>query len=60
MTEVTMTTILADIGSFFTAAIGWMGDALETVVSSPVLFVMVVAIPVAGIAIGYLRRLINL
>ncbi len=56
----TLTQILADIGTFFTAAIGWLGTALDTVVGSPVLFVMVIAIPVSMVAIALLRRLISL
>ena len=56
----TLAQILADIGTFFTAAIGWLGTALDTVVGSPVLFVMVIAIPVSMVAIALLRRLISL
>ena len=59
-TAATLQQILADIGTFFTAAIGWLGTALDTVVGSPVLFVMVIAIPVSMVAIAILRRLISL
>lgn len=60
MTESTLTTVLADIGTFFSSAIGWMGDVLDTIAGNPILFMLVVSIPVAGIAIGYLSRLIRL
>ncbi len=33
--EVTLSTILSDIGTFFEAAIGWLGKALDTVTGSP-------------------------
>lgn len=58
--EVTLSTILTDIGTFFTQAITWLGQVLDVVVSNPVLLIMVVAMPVAGVAIGYLSRLIRL
>lgn len=60
MEAVTLESILTSVGTFFTQAIGWMGTALDTVVESPVLLIMVVCMPVAGIAIGYLKRLIRL
>lgn len=52
--------ILTSIGTFFTAAIGWLGEAIEVVVSNPVLLIMVVAMPIAGFAVGLLSRLIRL
>lgn len=55
-----LTPILDQIGGFFTEAIGWLGEVLSTVTSSPVLMIMVVCMPVAGVAIGYLSRLIRL
>lgn len=60
MAEGTLATLLTNIGSFFTSALGWLGSALDTVTGDPALFVMVIAIPVAGVAIGYLNRLIRL
>lgn len=51
--------MLTDIGSLFTAAIGWMGEALTECMSNPALFVMVIATPIAGIGIGYLNRLLR-
>ena len=57
---VTMETILASIGTFFTQAITWLGDVLDVVVSNPVLLIMVVAMPICGFAVGLLGRLIKL
>ena len=59
MTVVTMESIISSVGAFFTAALGWMGQLLETIVGNPVLLIMVVCMPVAGIAIGYLNRLLR-
>lgn len=59
-TPSTMTTFLTDVGTFFTQAISWLGTVLSTVVSSPVLLVLVIAMPVIGFSVGLLRRLIHL
>lgn len=53
-------TILTSVTSFVTAVIGWIGDFLETIVSNPLLLIFVVLLPLAGVAIGYIRRLIRL
>ena len=60
MAEGTMTALLTSIGEFFTQSITWLGDVLETVTSNPALLVMVIAMPVAGFAVGLLGRLIRL
>lgn len=54
-----LSNMLTDIGSLFTSAIGWMGEALNECMTNPALFVMVIAIPVAGVGIGYLNRLLR-
>ena len=60
MTEITMQSILTEIGTFFTQSVTWMGDVLDTIVSSPALLLMVIAMPVVGFAVGLLSRLIRL
>lgn len=60
MAEGAMTTFLTDIGTFFTQSVGWMGDVLTEVTSSPALLVMVIAMPIVGFAVGLLSRLIRL
>lgn len=60
MTEVTMSTILTDIGTFFTQAVTWMGDVLDVITGNPVLMIMVIAMPICGFAVGLLSRLIRL
>lgn len=57
---VTLASFLADVGTFFTSALSWLGDALDVVVANPPLMVMVLGIPIAGVAIGFLSRLIRL
>lgn len=56
----TMTTFLTDIGTFFTQAISWLSSVLSTVVSTPALLVLVIAMPVIGFAVALLSRLIHL
>ena len=53
-------TFLEGIGTFLTAAIGWMGNVLTTVVDTPALMIIVLAMPIAGFAVGLLSRLIRL
>lgn len=60
MAEGAMTAFLTDVGTFLTQAIAWMGDVLDVVTQNPALMVMVLGIPIAGVAIGYLSRLIRL
>ena len=59
-TAMTLASFLADVGTFLTQAITWMGNVLDVVTSNPPLLVMVLAIPIAGVAIGFLSRLIRL
>lgn len=60
MAEGAMAAFLTDIGTFLTTAISWMGDVLDTVVASPALMVLVLAMPIAGFAVGLLSRLIRM
>lgn len=60
MAEVTMSSFLTEIGTFFTQSVTWLGDVLDTIVSNPALLVLVIAMPVVGFAVGLLGRLIRL
>lgn len=51
MAEGAMAAFLGDIGTFFTQAITWLGDVLETVTGNPALLVMVLAMPICGLKI---------
>lgn len=55
-----MTAFLTTIGEFFTQAITWLGDVLDTITENPALTVMVLAMPIVGFAVGLLGRLIRL
>lgn len=59
-TALTVASVSTDVGSFLTEAVSWIGEVIAVVTSNPVLFIMVVAMPVAGFGIGALRRLIRL
>lgn len=55
-----MSAFLTEIGTFFTEAIGWLGEVLDVVVQNPALLVLVIAMPVCGFAVGLLNRLIRM
>lgn len=55
-----MAAFLTDVGTFFTQAMTWMSSVLTTVVGTPALLVMVLAMPICGFAVGLLSRLIRL
>lgn len=55
----TLSTMLTNVGTFITSAIGWVGDFLEPITSNPVLFTFVVAVPLVGLGVGLLNRMIR-
>lgn len=58
--EQTMSAFLTTIGTFLTESIGWMGEVLSSITASAPLTVVVLAMPIAGFAVGLLARLIRL
>lgn len=65
-----MATILSNVGELVTSAISWMGSFLAQIagftevegvatLTNPVLFLFVVAVPLVGLGIGLLTRLIK-
>ena len=60
MTDLVMSALLTEIGTFFTQSVTWMGDILDTVIASPALLILVIAMPVVGFAFGLLGRLIRM
>lgn len=55
-----MSTILTAVSSIVTAAIGWMGDFVSAITSTGnELILLFVVIPVVGLGIGLLKRLIS-
>lgn len=56
-----MSTLLTNVSSFVTSAVGWMGDFLAEITAdtSGILVTFCVALPLVGLGIGLLRRLIH-
>lgn len=52
--------VLGQVGTFLTEALKWIGEIATYVAGNPLLFIMVFGIPIAGVGIGYLSRLIRL
>lgn len=59
MEAATVSSIVTNVGTFFTEALGWMGEVLEVITSNPLLTIMCVCVPIAGIGIGYANRLLR-
>lgn len=55
---VTVASILENVGSVFTSAVGWVGTVAETIASEPILLIFCI-IPLIGLGVGLFRRLIN-
>lgn len=55
------TGILTDVGNFIESAVGWMGQFLSEITtdSSKVLVTFVVCVPLVGLGISLLQRLIS-
>lgn len=53
-----MDALLTSITTFFTQALIWVGNVCTTIVNTPLLLIFV-AMGVAGVAIGYVSRLIR-
>lgn len=56
--DVTLSSILTDLGSIFTAVFGWVPTVFETILGNPLLFLMI-AIGIPFIAIGVVKRLLR-
>lgn len=50
---------IANITSLVTAAISWMGNFWTEISSDPILLTVVIGIPLIGLGIGLLTRLIR-
>lgn len=59
MTEVTLAGILEQISTVVTSALGWMGDVLAEIAGNPILIIFCVALPLVGLGISFVRRLIG-
>lgn len=54
-----MSTLLTDIGSIFTSAIGWVSNVATTVSGSPMLLLWFL-LPLVGLGVGMFKRLVRL
>lgn len=59
VTEVTVAAILEIVSTLVTSAIAWMADFLSAITASPVLTIFVIAVPLVGLGVGILKRLIG-
>jgi len=55
---VTLASILSDIGSIITSAFGWVGTAVTTITSNPIILLSAI-IGFVGLGIGLLKRLMS-
>ena len=53
-------TFLESVGTFFTQSIAWLGTIAGVVTNSPALLVIVIGMIIAGVIIGYLKRVKNM
>lgn len=56
---VTVSSILTDVGSLVTAAIGWVGQFANAITGNPLLLIFVVTAFV-GLGVGLISRIIRL
>lgn len=54
-----METILTDVGTVFTSAVGWVGKVATTIAGEPVLMLFCVAVPLVGLGVGLFKRLLS-
>lgn len=55
----TLETLISNISTFFTGAIGWLEDLVTAVGSQPLLLLFVAIVPLSGYAVGFFKRLIH-
>ena len=56
MSEITLATIITDVGSIVTASATWVSSAVSTVMSTPIIEFFVLS-SFVGIGIGLFKRL---
>lgn len=54
-----MSAILADVTSFVTAAVGWVGDFVDVIVAQPLLEMFVI-VSFVGLGVGLIKRLVRI
>lgn len=56
---VTVGTLIENVGTVFTSAIGWVGEVAAEIAAQPILLMACVAIPLCGIGVGMFKRLLS-
>lgn len=54
-----MAAILADVGTFITSAVSWMGTVVNTITSTPLLLLGFI-LAISGFAVGLFNRLVRI
>lgn len=57
--EITVASVIGDMGTILTAELGWVGEVATTVASNPILLIFTIG-TFALIAVGIFRRLLNI
>lgn len=55
----TLATILADVSSIVTSALSWASSVVTFIIANPIVMIFVL-IPLVGLGIGMVRRMISL
>lgn len=55
----TLAAILADVGTYITSAVSWMGTVVTTITSTPLLLLGFV-MAISGFAVGLFHRLVRI
>lgn len=54
-----MTAMLDAVSAVVTSAIGWIGQFCTAITSNPIMVLGVVAVPLCGLAVGLIGRLLR-
>ena len=59
MSEITVSTVLTDVGAIFTQSIDWIGDLSAAIVTNPLLLICVIGFLCVGFTVGLLTRMLR-
>lgn len=59
MTPTVLDNLISAVGTYVTAAIGWMGDFAEEIADQPLLILGVVAVPLVGVGASLLGKILR-
>lgn len=55
-----LATVLTAIGSVVTSAVTWLEAYAESIAGNDIMLLLVVAVPLVGLGVGLLKRMISL